>query len=250
MYKHARLLGRRASAVKDTTSKYEYITAFDPFEPTYTCHSEYRRGKSFGDGGKYVCGEDSYFTSREKHCLVYSVGSDGEVSFEADIIRRLGCEVHTFDPTGNSDEIKASVEATGAKFHPIGIGGGSGSMLHNNISSTNVQLKPITDVIEMLGHNGRHISILKIDCEGCEYEALDALWTRLVDGRVSIGQIQIELHMNDFATINRFFEEANNAGYMLFHKERNHWGCSGYLCVEFSLVHKAEAKRIFEHAHC
>ena len=37
---------------------------------------------------------------------------------------------------------------------------------------------------------------------------------------------------------------------MIFHKERNQWGCNGYTCVEYSLISPAAAKRAFASTHC
>ena len=47
-----------------------------------------------------------------------------------------------------------------------------------------------------------------------------------------------------------FFEGADAAGCMLYHKERNHWGCAGYVCVEYALIHVGEARAVFDSAYC
>jgi hypothetical protein len=224
-------------------------TSHDPFEASFTCHAEHRRGKLFGDGGKFCCGDDEYFKayvgpSGEK-CLVYSVGSNGEASFEADIVSRLGCEVHTFDPTGNTTRYADTLQSVGAKFHSIGVSGVPGNML-NSVTNTTSELRPMKQIMESLGHQKRHIHILKIDCEGCEYSTFTDLWPQIKSGDVTIGQILIEVHGTYFKRLADFFEVADEAGYMLFHKERNHWGCMGYLCLEYSLIHKSEAKSLFE----
>ncbi len=44
-----------------------------------------------GDGGKWVCGLG--FFLRRPHCLVYSLGSAGDTSFEEDILSKTSCEV-------------------------------------------------------------------------------------------------------------------------------------------------------------
>jgi hypothetical protein len=93
------------------------------------------------------------------------------------------------------------------------------------------------------------LDVLKIDCEGCEYETFKTLWPQLQAGIVTIGQIQIEMHGTALERIASFFDGADLAGFMVFHKERNHWGCQGYACVEFSLIHKDAAEMIFRHTH-
>jgi hypothetical protein len=45
---------------------------------------------------------------------VYSFGSNGQVSFEEDIIRRAGCEVHVFDPTMDDISIQKVEAVRGA----------------------------------------------------------------------------------------------------------------------------------------
>lgn len=255
MNKHMQLMASRRAAVQPgKESSFRVHTSYDAFEPTYTCHTEYRRGRLFGDGGKFVCGDSNYFTSLSANvpgnkCLVYSVGSNGDARFEQDIVQNFGCETLTFDPTGNSTNYQAVVEAAGATFHAIGVSGAP-SNFQNQVTGMTTKLLPIKDIADMFGHTARVINILKIDCEGCEYSVFSTLWPQIEAGDVSIGQIQVELHGTNFSQIAPFFEGADKAGYMVFHKERNHWGCSGYSCVEFSLIHKFEAERVFKHTHC
>ena len=45
-----------------------------------------------------------------------------------------------------------------------------------------------------LGHTGRHIDLLKVDCEGCEWDALTRVFGDLRAGNLTVGQIQVELH--------------------------------------------------------
>lgn len=249
MQKHAELLAGRAQSLATTPGAFRsHTTAYDAFEPTYTCQSEWRTGVLFGDGGKFVCGEPAYFRAK-KNCLAYSVGSNGDSTFEADVIKRFGCEVHTFDPTGDTADFNTVVTKTGAHFHPWGIGT-TGTKIHNGATGQDNDLFSLFDVMQKLGHGGRHIDILKIDCEGCEYDAFAKLWPHIEDGSASVGQIQVELHGTDFDTIHKFFEGAEAAGYMIFHKERNQWGCGGANCVEYALIHVSEAHKIFEATHC
>ena len=44
-----------------------------------------------GDGGKWVCG--MRMLQEMKHCLVYSLGSQGDTSFEDEFLERTICEV-------------------------------------------------------------------------------------------------------------------------------------------------------------
>ena len=63
---------------------------------SYTCRSSVRKfGGTKLDGGKHIC-LDSLEPGR---CVVYSLGSRGDFSFERDIVRQLNCSVYTFDCT-------------------------------------------------------------------------------------------------------------------------------------------------------
>lgn len=108
------------------------------------------------------------------------------------------------------------------------------------------QAKSIPQIVRELGHTERRIDILKIDCEGCEYEVMPVVFKAIQHGTMPvIHQIQIELHRSKltpeqmYANLKMLFGSADDAGYRIFHKERNHWGCHGYACVEYSLVHKS-----------
>ncbi len=74
------------------------------FTPSYHCDFEERLG-SVVDGGKWLCRPRSHInTGRRtdgKGCLIYSFGSNQEMSFEASILTDLprDCEIHIFDPT-------------------------------------------------------------------------------------------------------------------------------------------------------
>ena len=46
------------------------------------------------------------------------------------------------------------------------------------------------------------------------------------------------------------FVDAIDAGFELFHKERNHWGCLGWTCVEFSFISQEAKRDIFAHDMC
>ena len=83
------------------------------------------------DGGWITClGAPSFRQPRPKtgECVVYSVGVKGDVSFELDARRRLGCEVHSFDPTVDYEAALYRRRTGGAAFHKVGLGGYIGDM--------------------------------------------------------------------------------------------------------------------------
>ncbi len=216
--------------------------SFDIYEPEATCFSEERFGsdvryRAFGDGPKFICGVDfiaHQVAHNGKKCLVYSVGSANQIHFEKSVHTFLsGCETHTFDPTLNS----AFVGEEYATFHPWGLGE-DGVLAQAGKKSW--EGKSFETIIRELGHENRTIDVLKIDCEGCEYDAMPPLFELISSGRVQVDQLLIELHLNGLngnaTKLKDFFSAADKAKLRVFHKERNGWGCGGKTCAEYALA--------------
>lgn len=175
----------------------------------------------------------------QESCLVYSVGSNYETSFE-ESVRKLSstCEIHTFDPTINVSKLEVVARTHNFTVHPWGLA-----------ASTSFPYKTLSTILSDLGHANRTIDILKVDCEGCEHAAMSEISKACTQGAVRIGQFLIEMHGTSFRSTNEFFEAADACGLMIFHKERNHWGCGGYRCVEYALVSNQSALTSFNYAH-
>ena len=66
------------------------------------------------------------------------------------------------------------------------------------------------------------------------------LFDLIASGKIRVDQLLIELHdpkkSNSPQMLNDFFLGADKAKLRIFHKERNHWGCDGYKCVEYAFV--------------
>lgn len=125
-----------------------------PGEPRgASCANLVRYGND-GDGGKMVCDAEGVL-QRQRECLIVSVGSNGDVSFET-AMRSLAphCAVHIYDPT-LTPEKRARIP--------------SWATFYNEPFNATTVLKP--------AYKGKSIAILKIDCEGCEFDALGP-WSR------------------------------------------------------------------------
>ncbi|KAL9180529.1 hypothetical protein ACHAXT_010982 [Thalassiosira profunda] len=212
---------------------------FDSFEPEANCFSDERFGSfrderdaAFGDGPKFTCGVD-VIAQREKDsraagnkegegCLVYSVGSYNDILFERTVHEFMGCEVHTFDPTLG----KAFVGDHYSTFHPWGLGEDG---VEATMGKKSWVGKSMGTIMKELGHTNRTIDIL-----------------------IKLNQLQVEMHAGVTnrnahpAQIVNFFSSADQAGLRIFHKERNHWGCDGYTCVEYALTLHFNR---YKHAH-
>jgi hypothetical protein len=202
-----------------------YLFFQDNYEPTFSCRFEQRLGLN-GDGGKWIC--DVYRLKQSKSCLIYSLGSNGEFSFENETKRYLPhCDIHTFDMRDfNCTEI--------CTFHKVRIGNGTDNT------------KTLRMLMSDLNHQGRKLDILKIDVEGSEYEFFDDLFDTNDNTSESIRQILVEIHfapivqkVNNVTTYNykklhRLFDLFHQKHFVIFHKEVNLF--NPYHAFEFSFV--------------
>lgn len=168
------------------------------WEPNFSCALEERIGRR-GDGGKWVC--DVVNLQNFNPCVIYSFGSNGEISFESDLINRLPhCDIHIFDHT-----LEPSISNTipsNLHFHKIGLGVGQNKL-------------PLEDILKLLNHTHRHLEILKIDIEGGEYDI------KINHTSIWIRQILIEIHPNKIKEMDRILHDITDEHFVIFHKEPN-----------------------------
>jgi hypothetical protein len=229
---------------------------FDLFEPEAVCLTEERFGGSsdeqyvaYGDGPKFVCAVDylrESYKHKKENCLVYSVGSNNNIMFEKAVKRHIGCEIHTFDPTLRSPFVGNDY----AVFHPWGVGK-EGEKVHLKNPDVNFVTQSIDSIMKNLGHEGRKIDIFKIDCEGCEFDAMPPVFEAMAKRTIQIDQLLIELHAYvSYDQMTEFFALADKAGFRITHKERNGWGCSGSGCVEYAFVSQTFLRKATAAAIC
>lgn len=231
----------------------------DSYKDLEAREAKVKRYDSFGDGPKFVCGVDVMSslpsslspTNRDDQCLVYSVGSNNNVAFEMSVHKFMGCETHTFDPTVAK---KNFVGGKYAIFHQWGLGEDG---IKEKWDGFKWMGKSFQTIINKLGHLNRTIDILKIDCEGCEWKAMPPLLDLIAAGTVKVNQIQIEMHTwvseherSNELNLNSYFEKLDNAKMRIVHKERNHWGCDGFKCVEYVFVSEEFLRKANQAAVC
>ncbi|KAL7477198.1 hypothetical protein ACHAW6_003013 [Cyclotella cf. meneghiniana] len=210
---------------------------FDKWEPEAVCFADERFGntaryKALGDGPKFVCGVDFLAKKAKKEgCLVYSIGSNNDISFEQAVHSIMGCEIHTFDPYIPKEKFVGNDIAV---FHQWGLG--------EDNSTQGPTFKSAATVMKELGHTNSAIDIFKIDCEGCEFAVMPPLFESISKGIVKVNQVQIEIHRDalkeNTTVLEGIFAAADRANLRIFHKERNQWGCMGYMCVEYAFVNE------------
>jgi len=140
-----------------------------------------------GDGGKILCTEDI----KKNDCVVFSLGSRLDFSFEVDMVRRFGCIVHTFDCTVGTPS--ATKVPKGVFFHPWCIGGKdevkmiSSDLGHSKELGQYYTLSTIREKLEVSS-----IDLLKMDIERHEFSAISSM----INAADAPKQISFEAHLH------------------------------------------------------
>lgn len=192
------------------------------FQPVFSCDHERRIGRP-GDGGKWIC--DPHRIEPEG-CLVYSIGSNNDFSFEKEVQQQIShnCEIHTFDMGDYAEGAKLA--GGNIAYHQTAFG--NGQSIRGNPT------KSLSTIIKELGHEHRVIDVFKIDCEGCEFDAVEDM----LEANVTLRQIQIEIHGKQDPQLTSMFQIFKKHNYVMFHKEANRYSP---LCYEFSFLKLAPA---------
>jgi len=219
------------------------IRLWDYFGPSYNCISRERVGK-IGDGGKWLCGVRTVL-ARRFPCIVYSIGSKGEISFEQGMQEKLPhCEIHIFDPTLTSEQKKIINDSLlNTHFHDLGLGAVNGEFRIKNRKALWTQrtknvypVQTLGTIMESLAHTW--IDVLKVDIEGGEWAIFERLFEEV--RIIPATQIQIELHfLGDAKVVLNFFNSMKEKGFRVFSVEPNYYGRTAEnarLMVEYSFI--------------
>lgn len=145
--------------------------------------------KYAGDAGsewRYVPGAvPRNRTHAHNQCLVYAFGVQHSDEF-TNFYSAQGCEVFAFDPTVTHYAVTYHTHGKrryGVTFLSWGLTSTEATYPYKEASSMGPQygsvvgaLYSLPQIVSMLGHRGRTITALKLDCEGCEFAAFRDLW--------------------------------------------------------------------------
>ena len=177
----------------------------------------------------HTAGND-YEVEKEKGCLIYSIGSEGDFQFEAGMHEVLGeedaCEIHTFDFGNYASKAPKNMNI---HYHQWGL------KASDDKSPKSDEYLSLAEIVKELGHENRTIDVFKIDCENCEWSTVKDWFGPDVP---MIQQILVETHGVPIVldrTPLSFFNYILDAGYVMFHKEPNIQFAKGS-CIEFGFL--------------
>ena len=115
----------------------------------------------------------TYLNITPNDCLVFTLGIADQWTFE-DWIGQQGCEVHAFDPTIAYLDRHLAHKSDNVIFHYEGLKGNSSTVsAESHVSSYGKlggEFYTLNELWKKYGNN-RKINMIKIDCEGCEWES-------------------------------------------------------------------------------
>jgi FkbM family methyltransferase len=140
--------------------------------------------------------------------IMYSFGIGEDVSFDMDVINNHGCQVFAYDPTPRSIEWISrqdlpnnfhfqpygihSIDAESAFYLPKNKAYVSGSLSLTEISDEREKISVPVFRLKTLMEKNRHdhISVLKMDIEGAEYEVIEDI----INSGIQVQQVLVEFH--------------------------------------------------------
>jgi FkbM family methyltransferase len=166
--------------------------------------------------------------------VVYSFGIGTDISFDLEIIRRFGPDVHAFDPTPRSLAwLKTQRLPERFRIHEYGVSTHDGfaafalprspvHVSHSIVSgkshhelTISAPVRRIASIMKALGHT--QIDLLKMDIEGAEYDVIDDL----LEESIHIRQLCVEFHHRwpeiGVEKTRNAIDRLRSAGYRIFH---------------------------------
>lgn len=193
--------------------------------PNLNCPDKARVG-SKGDGGKWTCNP---WKAARDNCVVYSLGVNGDTSFEQDYFQRSGyhCRIFSFDVGPQAPAIFRLFNGT---FMQVRLG----ATTNKNDSTMSLQ-----DIMSHYNHT--RLEVLKMDIEEWEFVVLDSFFksVEITPAKTVFCQFLVEFHA--IADTNKkinlwlpMFQKLEKLGFRLFSTEGN-----GPCCDEFSFLHSS-----------
>lgn len=135
-----------------------------------------------------------------KGCTVYDFGIANEWAFSDSMATQHGCTVHSFDPSNGHLKQHYAHNQANVNFHFLGLSGGEDAPAAATWNDTSdlgygaviAPLQRLDRIMAKLGHST--VDVLKIDCEGCEWESLAGVAQAAPEALSCVHVLLIELH--------------------------------------------------------
>ena len=214
-----------------------------PYYPCFWTLEKKPSVREVFDGGKWLCGLPELDTT-SRPCVVYSLGSDYDTSFEEHVSSQTSgrCEFFIYDPTLAQTRSQQALDAWRAKLprnfhvHDTALTGGNvSSVVTGRMAAASAATAtaynnslPLVEAMRRNGH-GTSATILKFDIEGWENELINSVpWTA---SGLQFGLLLFELHASptllDLPRIHAMFGLLEAAGYRLYSAEPVFGGYKG-----------------------
>jgi FkbM family methyltransferase len=142
--------------------------------------------------------------SPQSVCYLAGIGRD--ISFDLELVRRVGCRVHSFDPVPAAVTYarEQSAADVGIEIHPVGLWSSDTTLTfhkperggHVSYSAVNLHrteagfAAPVRSVASLMRElRDDHIDLLKLSAEGSEFTILD----HVLSQRLPVGILCLEL---------------------------------------------------------
>ena len=190
------------------------------------------------DGHKYSCGLNAIKSAP----IIYSFGSDQRQDFELEILDlRPDAKIFVFE-IDQSLMVPVNQRKNSISYNNLGLGYPNSVQRNDAGFIENAgNLKNFSSIMHSFGHT--YVDLIKIDCEGCEWDFLER------EGNIlsRVGQILIEVHSNvpekvfnvKAKSLISFVDDMEKHNMRLYHKEPNLSNPVGIKCCsEFSFIQR------------
>jgi len=139
------------------------------------------------------------FWKPPKNCIAYDIGIRTQWGLPEKLHKLFGCMPYSFDPSDKYERSHRNfaLKNKWANFHYWGlgsseIGSSAKSFTHFKFGSVGNRVKTFKETMQKLNHDKVHV--IKIDCEGCEWEMFHHIATQSPKTLSDTHVILVEMH--------------------------------------------------------
>jgi len=166
------------------------------------CHHPSYRNRTHAAGkgwGEHMVVRDLLPAKGKGDCIVVSYGLSNDVTFEEEMSKKHGCRGLAMDPT--IPGAPPGLSGTSFEYRKVGaplLDGLQHRDSESLVATRFPTLSPVLAAKELHGGalDGKVLSLLKMDCEGCEYAIASLVAAEMPTFFSSVKQLAIEIHVS------------------------------------------------------